>query len=374
MFNPKFNFLYVVFFCLLFGSNGSLFAQIDNSFLSNDITVNETDSGKLGFNISVFNFLRNTEYFNNIELGRTLFGYQVSPSFSFQPTGKIKIQAGVFIRTDFGGETKVIPTFTLKTKHNNLEMLFGTLEGATSHQIIEPMFDIASAIEKRIENGFQLKYKKPKTFYDVWLNWEKFIERNSPFKEQFTAGLNYTQLLNKTTSKLKVYTVLQGMLSHSGGQIDADLTNKLTMRANTAIGLKTSYEINKNQKINFDAYWLGYKDTGDTLVFRFKDNGWAIFSNISYEINNFQFMLSYFESSTFLSPRGTAIYQCQSIDNPRYTLPSRSLLIPRLMYNKTLFNQVQMSARFEPVIDINDNFYDYSYSFYLKYYFEKIFK
>ena len=374
MFYTKFNFLYLILFCLLFATNGSLFAQVDNSYSNNDITVNETDSGKLGFNITVFNFLRNTEYFNNIELGRTLFGYQVSPSFSFQPTGNIKIQAGAFVMTDFGGETKVIPTFTLKTKHKNLEMLFGTLEGATSHQIIEPMFDIASAIEKRIENGFQLKYKKPKTFFDVWLNWEKFIERGSPFKEQFTAGLNYTQLLNKTTNKLKVYTVLQGMLSHSGGQIDADLANKLTMRANTAFGLKTSYEINKNQKINFDAYWLGYKDTGDTLVFSFKDYGAAIFSNISYQYNNFQFMLSYFESSTFLSPRGTAIYQCQSIDNPNYIVPSRGLLIPRLMYNKTLFNQVQMSARFEPVIDLSNNIFDYSYSFYLKYYFEKIFK
>ena len=38
------------------------------------------------------------------------------------------------------------------------------------------------------------------------------------------------------------------MLSHAGGQIDADLVNKLTMRANYALGLKTSYEITKKQK------------------------------------------------------------------------------------------------------------------------------
>jgi hypothetical protein len=32
-----------------------------------------------------------------------------------------------------------------------------------------------------------------------------------------------------------------------------------------------------------------------------------------------------------------------------------------------------MSARFEPVIDIQTQIFDYSYSFYLKYYFEKTF-
>ncbi|MFZ4796880.1 MAG: hypothetical protein ACOYMA_05260 [Bacteroidia bacterium] len=349
-------------------------AQVNNSYLNQSISVNEADSGKFGFSATVFNYLRNTEYFNEIELGRTLFGYQVIPSLSYQPNRNIKIQAGVFVRNDFGGETSVIPTFTVKTKYKDLEMLFGTLEGATSHQIIEPMFDIARNIEHPLENGFQLKYQKPKTYLDIWINWEKFIERGSPYKEQFTAGINYTQLLNKPNNNFKVYTVLQGMLSHAGGQIDADWVNKLTMRANYALGFKTSYEITKNQKVVFDTYWLGYKDTGDTLVFKYKDNGAAFYSNISYQYSNLQFMLSYFESSYFISPRGTAIYQCQSIDNPAYKTYGRSLIIPRIMYNKTLFNQLQMSARFEPVVDIQNHIFDYSYSFYLKYYFEKTFR
>lgn len=370
----KLNHLRLIIFSILLLVNGWLSAQIDNSYLNQTINVNEADSGKFGFSATVFNYMRNTEYFNNIELGRTLFGYQVSPSFSYQPTGNIKIQAGVFVRNDFGGETTVIPTFTVKTKYNGLDMLLGTLEGATSHQIIEPMFDIARNIEHRLENGFQLKYQKPKTFLDVWLNWEKFIERGSPFKEQFTAGLNYTQLLNKPTHHFKVYTVLQGMLSHAGGQIDADMVNKLTMRANYALGLKTSYEITKKQKVAFEAYYLGYKDTGDTLVFSNKNDGAAVYGNLSYQYGNLQFMLSYFDSYYFISPRGTAIYQSQSIDDPKFKLGSRSLIIPRIMYNKTLFNQIQMSARFEPVIDIQTHIFDYSYSFYLKYYFEKTFR
>lgn len=375
MFNKNLR-LFIFLPLLILLNNNKVYAQINNTFLNQNITINEADSGRFGINATVFNYLRNTEYFNNIELGRTLFGYQFSPSFSYQPNANIKIQAGAFVQSNFGGETSIIPTFTVKSKYKNLEMLFGTLEGATSHQIIEPMFDIASNIEKRIENGFQIKYQKPKTFFDIWINWEKFIEQGSPFKEQFTAGMNYTQLLNKEESRFKVYSVVQGMMSHAGGQIDADTINKLTMRLNGTLGLKTSYEINKNHKIVLDFYWLGYVDTGDTLVYQQTNNGNAKYLNLSYKYKNLELMCSLFESSSFFAPRGTAIYQSKSVDNSKFTTPTRRLIIPRIIYNKTLLNQIQMSARFEPIviISVDKPIFDYSFSFYLKYYFEKIFK
>ncbi len=354
----------------------SAWAQVDNSFLSEPINVNKNDSNKFGFSGQVFSYMRNTEYFNNVELGRTLFGNQFSPSITYQPNGNIKIQGGVFIRNDFGGEssfTQVIPTFTVKTKYNHFEMLFGTLEGATSHRMLEPMFDIARSIEHRIENGFQVKYITEKTFLDGWINWEKFIERGSPYKEKFTAGLNYTHQLNNPKNDFKVYSIIQGMLSHAGGQIDKDTVNPLTMQANYAFGLKTAYQITKKQNITFDAYFLGYKDTGDSTAIPF-NQGFAVFSNLSYQISNFQFMCSLYTGEKFIAPRGTAIYQCNSIDFPRFYPPSRELVFFRLFYNKVLFNQLKMSARFEPVIDIRTPYFDYSYSFYLSYNFDKIIK
>ncbi|MFA9214380.1 MAG: hypothetical protein ACEQSR_11125 [Candidatus Methylacidiphilales bacterium] len=351
-------------------------AQVDNSFLSEPININKNDSNQFGFSTFVFNYMRNTEYFNKVELGRTLFGNQIMPSFHYQPNGNIKLQAGVFVRNDFDGETsftQVIPTFTLKTKYQNFEMLFGTLEGATSHRIIEPMFDIARAIENRIENGFQIKYLTEKTFLDGWINWEKFIERGSPHKEKFTAGFNYTHELNNPKNRFKVYSILQGMLSHAGGQIDKDSVNPLTMQANYSIGFKTIYQISKKQKISYDAYYLGYKDTGDSTAIPF-NQGFAVFSNLSYQYSGLQLMCSYFASGNFISPRGTAIYQGNSIDFKNYYPRNRELVFLRLFYNKVIFNQIKMSARFEPVFDLANPIFDYSYSFYLSYHFDKNFK
>lgn len=344
-------------------------AQLNNNIFYNPIAINKSDSGKFEFSAHILNYMRNTEYFNKIELGRTLFGVQFHPNFSYQPSPNIKIQAGLFLRSDFGGEqyfTQAIPTFTIKTKYHNLEMLFGTLEGASNHQIIEPLFDIARTIENRIENGFQLKYNNEKTFFDSWINWEKFIERGTPHKEKFTAGINFTKSLFNPNKKLDLQGICQGMLSHAGGQIDADTVNPLTMQANYTLGAKAIYKVNKKNSVAVDAYFLGYKDTGDSTFIPF-NQGSAVYSNISYQNSQFQFMLSYFLSDNFIAPRGTAIYQSQSIDNPKHFETTRQLVIPRIIYRTDLFNQLKMSARFEPVYDLEKRFLDYSYSFYLSY-------
>jgi hypothetical protein len=59
-------------------------AQLNNSFISDRIEMNDPDTNTFGIHVQEFNYMRNTEYFNNIELGRTLFGYQLNPVFYTQ--------------------------------------------------------------------------------------------------------------------------------------------------------------------------------------------------------------------------------------------------------------------------------------------------
>lgn len=364
---------YIIGIIILFYSK-SLIAQINNDVFNRSESTLTSDSNKVGFAFNALCYMRNTEYFNKIEQGRTLFGNQFHPTFYYLVNPNIKIEAGLFTRQDFGSEntfTSFVPTFSLKTNYRNLNMVFGTLEGATTHRIIEPMFDIARVIENRIENGFQLKYVNDKTFFDSWINWEKFIERNSNHKEKFTAGINFEKLLNKPTNKLKVWSVNQGMLSHRGGQIDTDSINLLTMQANIALGLKGMYDINNKHQIALDVYYLRYFDLADTSEIPFK-NGNAWYGNASYKFNNFQFMLSYFNGNNFIAPRGTSIFQSQSIDNASYFETNRELIFTRFFYNKKLFNHMNLSARFEPVYDIKNAIMDFSYSFYLSYNLNKL--
>ena len=78
-------------------------------------------------------------------------------------------------------------------------------------------------------------------------------------------------------------------------------------------------------------------------------------------------MLSYWEGDHYIAPRGSYIYQSQSIDHPLYTEKNRELLFIRLMREQLIFQDLYMTLRFEPVYDLQNKIFDYSYSFYLSY-------
>jgi hypothetical protein len=355
-----------VFLCCMPRAN----AQLDNTYLRDEITVNEQDSNASGLSVATTAYLRNTEYFNPIESGRTLFGYQLHPKLFYQPHGQVKLEAGVFLRHDFGGSnpyTQALPTFTLKVKNNNFSLLFGTLEGALSHRLIEPMFDISAVITRRIENGLQLKYDGPKQFTDVWINWENFIERGSPFKEVFTAGVSNMTSLYESSSGFKVKVPLQFTAHHHGGQITTD-TGNMVMQFNAAAGLRVSKEFERAfiRELRLDGYYTIYYENSNSGYFPYRD-GNGIYANALLRMKMLDVMLSYWNASGYLAPRGSTIYQSMSIDKTGYSEKNRELAILRFLYERPLFNTLYMSVRFEPVYDLRNKLFDYSYSFYLTY-------
>lgn len=373
---------------LFFAAN----AQINNTMLSDEWHINPTDSGKFLLQFSNLNYLRNTEYFNNIELGRTLFGTQLHPRLAYQPNAQTTIQAGVFLRSDFGATptvNQIIPTFSvkLKSKNNKRTFIFGTLEGALAHQLIEPLFDVNSAILRRIENGAQYKYNSHKLGLDTWINWEKFIERGSPHKEQFTAGLNLNvSLLQKMAvdvgtdsvmvnnpiinyKNLKKYyafkPVLQFTAHHRGGQIDADTTN-MVMQFNGAVGLQYGFGKLNNYHIQTEAYGVFYRENTNSGYYPYR-KGTGIFANVSVSKNGFTFSPSYWHGKGFIADRGTTIYQSVSVDKAGYTEKQRSLLFVRAFYTQKLAPDLLLNVRFEPFWDLRNKTMDYSYSVYLSY-------
>jgi hypothetical protein len=358
---------------LLFFVGVSLFfqtkAQLPNEVLQDKITIQATDSGRIGFSLINTNYLRNTEYFSPIEEGRTLFGYQLQPKFSYQPAPNLKLEAGVWIRHDFGGNnpfTAVLPTFSIKARKNNMEMTFGTLEGALSHGILEPMLNINSVIQNRIENGFQFKFDNNKRFIDVWINWENFIEPNEFDKERFTAGIHNKRTWN-INNKISLTPYFQFIASHQGGQIDSDSLNPFMMQFNGAIGLKILKEFSANKNAYLDFAYLLYQETSDSKVYP-QQSGNGLMANAGYKYRATDFIMGYWNGNDFIAPRGTNYYQSKGTVDASYYEKNRQLLFFRVIHNKALFNSpIIASARFEPVYDLNNQIFDFSYSLYLVY-------
>jgi hypothetical protein len=347
----------------------SAFAQLNNTLLCDRISMEVSDTSNFGIALQANPYMRNTEYFSRIELGRTLFGYQLQPSIYLQPHAHIRLQAGSYLRKDYGSNTtfsRVLPTFTVKIQSGHHAFLFGTLEGALAHGLIEPLWDINSNIERRIENGFQYRLVSPKTFADVWINWERFIERGSPYKEQFTTGFHFApQLISKKKTTLTI--PLQFTAFHRGGQIDTD-TGKVIMYFNGAAGLvlKTTLSSPVFKSWTASAYSVFNRENTQSGYFAFR-NGIGTYANLALQTRWMDFMLSYWNGNNYIAPRGTAIYQSVSADQAGYTEAGRQLLFFRLLYEKELYAHLNIVIRYEPFIDLGNKQFDYAFSVYLLY-------
>ena len=370
--NPKPNIMNkIIITLLLLLTLDHAFAQVNNSQLFDNITVNPSDSGKFSIAVNNFNYLRNTEYFNKIELGRTLFGTQLHPTIGYQPTANIKLNAGVFLRSDFGATpsiNQILPTFSVKISNQKQtrHFIFGTLEGALAHQLIEPLFDINSAILNRIENGAQFKINNNKVFFDSWINWQKFISQGSPYKEQFTTGFNFTPTILSTKSGFEILPTLQATAFHRGGQIDSDSSN-MVMVFNGALGftLKKSWQKTFVKQISASVYGTFYRENSNSGYLPYK-NGMGVYPTIFVSTKWLDVMVNYWQANKFIAPVGSSIYQSVA-QYGGFTEKARKLLILRLMYNHKLVDDLFLGARVEPIFDLKNKQTDYSYSLYLTY-------
>lgn len=344
-------------------------AQLPNDVLSDSTDWVQPTNKPFSFSLNNTNYMRNTEYFNRIEEGRTLFGYQLHPRISYRAHPAIKLETGVWLRHDFGGNnpfTEALPTFSLRAKGNYSELIFGTLDGALSHGLLEPMLDINAVITQRIENGFQFKFKRGALKADNWINWQNYIEPGAFDKERFTAGINWNlRLFENNQARLEGYYM--ATVFHQGGQIDLDTLQPFLMMVNDAVGVKYQRKLSQDVHWFVDANVLRYIETSDSKLYPEKQ-GLGYYANLGFANKGFHIMMSYWQGNHFISPGGTQIYQSRSsIDAANYER-NRQLFFMRFIYNKALYQSpVMASARFEPIYDLNNGVFDFSFSLYLSY-------
>jgi hypothetical protein len=228
------------------------------------------------------------------------------------------------------------------------------------------LFNIERFITKRTENGLQLRRESKKLFADLWIDWEQFIERGSPYKEVFTLGSsnNFTLL---ASSKWKAGLPIQLIAHHHGGQIDTD-TQQMTMQWNVACGLQVTRKFERSllYALTADVYAAGYRETSNSGYFPYRQ-GTGLYANFLARTKILDMMLSYWNAQGYLSPTGGYIYSSRSVDDPAHTEKNRRLIFVRLMKDFQPAPYFCITTRFEPVYDIRNGIFDYSYSLYLSY-------
>ena len=360
-------------FLLLLITRFTASAQVDYPTFKSKTEINPADSQQLSFNLYNLNYINNTEWFGNIPLSGTLFGYQLIPEIEYQISPKLIIKGGIYLQKEFGRTeyTTIAPTFQVKYKAKHSSYIIGSLEGNLNHGYIEPIYDYKLFINERLENGFQfLVDTKPYT-HDLFINWRRAIHPGDNFKEEFDIGyVSKLNIINKEKFNLNI--PIQLLYSHKGGQTDV-LNTPLQSLTNFATGLSATYNLNHKlfQKIVFDNYYVNYKDISGDKRQAFNE-GNAFLSHLLFQFKNVGIDLRYWNGNGFIGPRGMALFQSVSEKYPGLVERHRELLIASFIYDKEIFKNVNFDFRIIPYKDFREKIssgtgLEYSYEMYIKY-------
>jgi hypothetical protein len=343
-------------------------AQLNNLTLETFQPIDSTKSKQLSFQFESFSYIKNNEYFLKVADGYTLFGNILSPKIIFQPAPNVQIEGGIFARKDFGNTafTSVQPIFTVKIQKDSSQFLFGNLEGHLNHRLVEPLLNFERVILNRQEAGLQYTKRKKNTFFDSWIDWQKMIYNGSDFKEEIFAGFSWNKKIY-TRSNFSFSIPVQLTFQHRGGQTTKD-TGQVITNINTAIGLEAEWRTNGFfQKIRLQNYFVGYRQNANYHPF-FPDGSGA-YINLTAETKVINVMLSYWNSTSYLSDAGGDLYQSvgRTFDYGKVVEKYRNILIIRAMKDWKIMDNLYLTFRFEPYFDFNNKGFEHSESLFLSY-------
>lgn len=345
-------------------------AQLNNAAFDWSRPVEPADSGVFAFGVNTLGFTKNNEYFNKIADGYTLFGYQLNPYISYQPFPNARFDVGVYMQKDFGanGYETIQPTYSFKYKKHDAYLIFGTLDGSTSHRLVEPLYDFEKVLIDRLENGMQVVLDKERIFIDGWVDWQKMIYKGDDEQEEVTGGISIDyKMLHKENFIVSV--PLQGVVFHRGGQFD-DNPNPLLTWWNSAAGINLEkHSTGVLQSIRFASYYLYFKDFSFEKQGIYED-GSGVYLNVEAKTNfNMEFMASYWRGHEFVSVMGGQLYPSVSstFKTPNHLENIRELLILRVFHKMKIADNLELSTRFEPFYDLGNGKFEFSHGFYLNY-------
>lgn len=182
----------------------------------------QENKATLSGTIHTQSFLYNTEYFNKILEGETLFGFHILPSLSLLFAKRIAIQPGLIWQHHFGQPNPWAgfrPTCSTSYHAPNFKLVLGIfgLQEQPLH-FIEPLFDPTRPMVRPFIEGLHFKLAGPRGYVMGWVDWLSLLSRKQNQPERFTVHLTTAYRLPHPEGS-SCYTVpFQGGIYHVGGQ------------------------------------------------------------------------------------------------------------------------------------------------------------
>lgn len=335
----------------------------------------ENDSNKLTINADVVGFLKNNEYFSPIVKGETFPGVRIRPTVGYQLGTNLKAELGM-TGLYYSGDQQKDGTYLFNGVYAKLQyaikpnfnLVFGNYYDGVNHRLIEPLYKCEKQLIDKPESGLQLIYEDKKYFADVWLNWQRFIQKGDSVPEVLTFGVSSSVNLTRPDSPLKISIPFQLVIHHQGGQIDIS-EEKMIVSGNLATGICSEYSINSKliKSIGADIYLVGYYDKLTDKSIRPYSNGWGIYPIFTVDASPFKAMIGYWNAKKFYSFEGEPLFASFNTDYPNDVLTNRSLITFKASYSKQLHKMLSIGAQIETYSDLDRGKTDYSFGVNLRF-------
>ena len=297
-------------------------------------------------------FLIDNEYFGLHNQGYTLPGFRLDPTLAWQVDERLQLKLGVHwlhywgahrypagftygvLPTEADSTTSrhVLPLLQARyapTKH--LTLVMGSLD-ASSHGLVAPLFNSKRLQAADPESGAELLLCFSHFEADVWVDWQQFVWRRSPYQEQFLMGIHAAWRTNWGQWGLEVPVSFLG--KHTGGQMLATpMRVKNIFNESVGIEAERMLQAGRLEKLRIGMHLLHYHSSGPTGLPAPSGNG--LYLHATLAVRPVDATIAYWHGHRFESILGSPLYYSHSVVDPTAVFNKVDLFSFTLRYNPT---------------------------------------
>lgn len=344
-------------------------AQTLEQVFQEDTNIDSIPVGSLRAEVDASAFFHDNEYSSSIQNGYTLPGTRITPHLAYNPLRQVNIEVGATmlfyhgankypcyayhdISTWKGNQYQpgchALPWVRLQASFKHVNLVFGNIYGASNHQLLTPLYNAEQNLSADPETGFQILVKRKHFQSDTWINWQSYIFEEDSHQEAFTVGESMRLLWGKISDKWQLYTPLQVIIHHRGGEQDTTSLGVQTVN-NASLGLAIQGTPILPHIDSFDAQinaLFCYQQTGSLWPF---DTGCAfhvgwkmgIFKNLHLS-SDYQYA-----PRQFITIYGNPFFNTISLKKPGITYHGTHVFHLALGYNYTFAKAYTLGTQVE---------------------------
>ena len=329
--------------------------QFHSEFFTRDPIA---DTSAFILSLKAAGFFHNNEYFSTDEEGYTLPGNFFQPAIKYRFNSELSVSGGLHFLKFHGqdGFNQLEPFFNIKydfTEKGNI--LIGSYNGGDYHQLPEALLAREIHFTDLVMNGVLINYSSGRWHTRTWIDWERFIEKGDPFREEFSFSFSGKYSLIKNENQ-EFLIPLYFMANHKGGQINirnqpvetiTDFSSGLIYRRDVNTSIFDIMDVNGLVFLEGDS---GNQESGLAFLGQ---------GNITGEMLSLS--LGYFYGSNWESIKGNPLLFCGDNNSVDF----KSMLLLKAGLGKSISKSSSFSIRFEGYYDTSLQKMQYLYGLYL---------